>query len=180
MGDSVKLVVLGTGAVGKSSVTTRYVKGDFLPFYDPTVEDSYTKQETVGQRSVYVEILDTAGTDQFKMMREIYLKNSEGFIVVYSISSGASFNSTDEILKSIEEVKGADQPIILVGNKADLEDKREVLKENGKQKADSYHAKFMEVSAKTNTGIDELFKTIINDVCSKKYPTSSSGCCVVM
>lgn len=89
-------------------------------------------------------------------MREIYLKNSEGFVVVYSIASGASFNATDEILKSIEEVKGGGQPTLLVGNKADLEDKREVQKEVGKQKADSYHVKFMEVSAKTNTGIDEV------------------------
>eukprot|EP01107_Rhizomastix_libera_P003484 TRINITY_DN16115_c0_g1_i1.p1 TRINITY_DN16115_c0_g1~~TRINITY_DN16115_c0_g1_i1.p1 ORF type:complete len:197 (+),score=33.07 TRINITY_DN16115_c0_g1_i1:30-593(+) len=177
---NLKIVVLGSGAVGKSAITMRYVKNDFSEFYNPTVEDSYFKQVTIQDTTVTLEILDTAGTDQFKLMREIYLQNSEGFIVVYSIASRTSFNEVNDVLESIKRVKGEGQPVILVGNKCDLPNK-EVGTDAGQAKATEHGAMFIEVSAKENIGIDKLFKTLVESVLAKRGSgKTSSGCaCVV-
>ena len=90
-------------------------------------------------------------------MREIYLQNSEGFVIVYNITSGTSFKEVDDVLESIKRAKGDGQPIMLVGNKCDLEDKREVETAVGESKAQSYGAHFMEVSAKENVNIEKVF-----------------------
>ena len=80
-----KIVLLGSGAVGKSSLTVQFVQGVFVEKYDPTIEDSYRKQIEVDGMACILEILDTAGTEQFASMRDLYIKNGQGFIFVYSI-----------------------------------------------------------------------------------------------
>uniref|UniRef100_A0A8D2KI69 Small monomeric GTPase n=1 Tax=Urocitellus parryii TaxID=9999 RepID=A0A8D2KI69_UROPR len=81
-----KLVVLGSGGVGKSALTVQFVQGIFVEKYDPTVEDSYRKQVEVDAQQCMLEILDTAGTEQFTAMRDLYMKNGQGFALVYSIT----------------------------------------------------------------------------------------------
>ena len=87
-----KIVVLGSGGVGKSALTVQFVQGIFVEKYDPTIEDSYRKQVEVDGQQCMLEILDTAGTEQFTAMRDLYMKNGQGFVLVYSITAQSTFN----------------------------------------------------------------------------------------
>ena len=94
-----KVVVLGSGGVGKSALTVQFVSGKFIEKYDPTVEDFYRKEIEVDDCPSVLEILDTAGTEQFASMRDLYIKNGQGFIVCYSITN----NQTFEDIKNMKE-----------------------------------------------------------------------------
>uniref|UniRef100_A0A915NU81 Uncharacterized protein n=1 Tax=Meloidogyne floridensis TaxID=298350 RepID=A0A915NU81_9BILA len=120
-----KIVVLGSGGVGKSALTVQFVQGIFVEKYDPTIEDSYRKQVEVDNQQCMLEILDTAGTEQFTAMRDLYMKNGQGFVLVYSITAQSTFNDLMDLRDQILRVKDTnDVPMILVGNKCDLEDER--------------------------------------------------------
>ncbi|ELP91941.1 hypothetical protein EIN_400010 [Entamoeba invadens IP1] len=175
-----KIVVLGSGAVGKSSITVRFVQGIFLVKYDPTIEDSYRKQlEHEGQQYV-LEILDTAGTEQFTAMRDLYMKTGQGFVLVYSIIAQSTYNDLEPIHEQIVRVRDSDDvPIIVVGNKCDLESQRIVSKEDGQALADKYKADFLEVSAKAEIKILDIFTTLINKINSHAKPEKKKSHCVM-
>uniref|UniRef100_A0A3B3Q7U7 RAP1A, member of RAS oncogene family a n=1 Tax=Paramormyrops kingsleyae TaxID=1676925 RepID=A0A3B3Q7U7_9TELE len=100
-----KLVVLGSGGVGKSALTVQFVQGIFVEKYDPTIEDSYRKQVEVDAQQCMLEILDTAGTEQFTAMRDLYMKNGQGFALVYSITAQSTFNDLQDLREQILRVK---------------------------------------------------------------------------
>uniref|UniRef100_A0A1B0GMJ6 Uncharacterized protein n=1 Tax=Phlebotomus papatasi TaxID=29031 RepID=A0A1B0GMJ6_PHLPP len=100
-----KLVVLGSGGVGKSALTVQFVQGIFVEKYDPTIEDSYRKQVEVDAQQCMLEILDTAGTEQFTAMRDLYMKNGQGFVLVYSITAQSTFNDLQDLREQILRVK---------------------------------------------------------------------------
>lgn len=128
-----KIVVLGSGGVGKSALTVQFVQGIFVEKYDPTIEDSYRKQVEVDGQQCMLEILDTAGTEQFTAMRDLYMKNGQGFVLVYSITAQSTFNDLQDLREQILRVKDTDDvPMVLVGNKCDLEEERVVGKDQGK------------------------------------------------
>lgn len=116
-----KVVVLGSGGVGKSALTVQFVSGCFMEKYDPTIEDFYRKEIEVDGSPCVLEILDTAGTEQFASMRDLYIKNGQGFLVVYSITNHQTFQDIKTMKEQISRVKGADKvPLLLVGNKVSL------------------------------------------------------------
>lgn len=96
-----KLVVMGTGGVGKSALTVRFVQNVFVETYDPTIEDSYRKKVEVAGREVVAEILDTAGTEQFTGMRSLYIKNGQGFVLVFAVTREDSLTDLKAIIDSI-------------------------------------------------------------------------------
>uniref|UniRef100_A0A3Q0R2H7 RAP2B, member of RAS oncogene family n=1 Tax=Amphilophus citrinellus TaxID=61819 RepID=A0A3Q0R2H7_AMPCI len=123
-----KVVVLGSGGVGKSALTVQFVTGSFIEKYDPTIEDFYRKEIEVDSSPSVLEILDTAGTEQFASMRDLYIKNGQGFILVYSLVNQQSFQDIKPMRDQIIRVKRYERvPMILVGNKVDLEGERECL-----------------------------------------------------
>uniref|UniRef100_A0A671NU70 Ras-related protein Rap-1b n=1 Tax=Sinocyclocheilus anshuiensis TaxID=1608454 RepID=A0A671NU70_9TELE len=150
-----KLVVLGSGGVGKSALTVQFVQGIFVEKYDPTIEDSYRKQVEVDGQQCMLEILDTAGTEQFTAMRDLYMKNGQGFALVYSITAQSTFNDLQDLREQILRVKDTeDVPMILVGNKCDLEDERVVGKEQGQNLARQWNnCAFLESSAKSKINV---------------------------
>jgi small GTP-binding protein len=93
-------------------------------------------------------------------MRDLYMKNGEGFVLVYSITSQATFNDLIDVKDQIVRVKdvGADVPMLLVGNKSDLEDERVVEKQHGESLARSFGCTFLEASAKLETNVNEVNK----------------------
>uniref|UniRef100_A0A8C2EX05 Ras-related protein Rap-1b n=1 Tax=Cyprinus carpio TaxID=7962 RepID=A0A8C2EX05_CYPCA len=159
-----KLVVLGSGGVGKSALTVQFVQGIFVEKYDPTIEDSYRKQ-------CMLEILDTAGTEQFTAMRDLYMKNGQGFALVYSITAQSTFNDLQDLREQILRVKDTeDVPMILVGNKCDLEDERVVGKEQGQNLARHWsNCAFLESSAKSKINVNEIFYDLVRQI-NRKTP----------
>lgn len=165
-----KIVVLGSGGVGKSALTVQFVQGIFVEKYDPTIEDSYRKQVEVDGQQCMLEILDTAGTEQFTAMRDLYMKNGQGFVLVYSITAQSTFNDLQDLREQILRVKDTDDvPMVLVGNKCDLEDERVVGKELGKNLANQFNCAFMETSAKAKINVNDIFYDLVQQI-NKKSP----------
>ncbi|KAG4095474.1 small GTPase superfamily [Neocallimastix lanati (nom. inval.)] len=160
-----KLVVLGSGGVGKSALTVQFVQSIFVEKYDPTIEDSYRKQVEIDGQQCMLEILDTAGTEQFTAMRDLYMKNGQGFILVFSITSQATFNDLMELRDQILRVKDSEKvPMVLVGNKCDLEDDRVVQKDQGTKLADQWGCSFFETSARKKINVDEVFFDLVRQI----------------
>ncbi|XP_014031476.1 ras-related protein R-Ras2 isoform X2 [Salmo salar] len=131
-----RLVVVGGGGVGKSALTIQFIQSYFVTDYDPTIEDSYTKQCVIDERAARLDILDTAGQEEFGAMREQYMRTGEGFLLVFSVTDRGSFEEIYKFQRQILRVKDRDEfPMILVGNKADLELQRQVTQEEGQQLA---------------------------------------------
>ncbi|KAK5600620.1 Ras- protein Rap-2a [Crenichthys baileyi] len=173
-----KVVVLGSGGVGKSALTVQFVTGSFIEKYDPTIEDFYRKEIEVDSSPSVLEILDTAGTEQFASMRDLYIKNGQGFILVYSLVNQQSFQDIKPMRDQIIRVKRYERvPMILVGNKVDLEGEREVSSGEGKALADEWNCPFMETSAKNKTSVDELFAEIVRQMNYATTPNGDDQCC---
>ncbi|VDO03367.1 unnamed protein product [Rodentolepis nana] len=160
-----KLVVLGSGGVGKSALTVQFVQGIFVEKYDPTIEDSYRKKVEIDNQQCILEVLDTAGTEQFTAMRDLYMKNGQGFVLTYSITSLPSLYDLEDLREHIIRVKDTDNvPIVLVGNKCDLEDERAVGKDEGQNFAQKWKCTFMECSAKSNIHVSDVFEDLVRQI----------------
>eukprot|EP00033_Pygsuia_biforma_P000192 GCRY01000242.1.p1 GENE.GCRY01000242.1~~GCRY01000242.1.p1 ORF type:complete len:187 (+),score=44.17 GCRY01000242.1:127-687(+) len=166
-----KIVVLGSGGVGKSALTVQFVQGIFVEKYDPTIEDSYRKQVEVDSQQCMLEILDTAGTEQFTAMRDLYMKNGQGFVLVYSITAQSTFNELTDLRDQILRVKDTDSvPMVLVGNKCDLESERVVSKDQGEKLAMTFgNCAFLESSAKTKHHVHDIFFNLVRQI-NKREP----------
>jgi len=165
---SFKIVVLGSGSVGKSAITLRFIHGRFIEQYDPTIEDNYRHQVEVDNTNYILEILDTAGTEQFAQLRNLYVKNGMGFVLVYSVTSKSSFLEISELREQIVRVKETTEvPVVVVGNKVDLEDQRQVPRKEAEQLCRSFGCEYIESSAKINTNIDMIFYTLVRLITAK-------------
>jgi len=167
-----KLVVLGTGSVGKSALTVQYINGVFVEKYDPTIEDSYRKSVDVEGESMIVEIIDTAGAEQFHCMRDLYMKDANGFLLIYSVASRSSFLEIQDLHDEIMRIKDRDNfPCVIVGNKCDLES-REVSTKDGELLAKKFkNCEFMETSAKCRINVNESFDLLIKNVHKQVNPS---------
>lgn len=157
-----KLVVVGGGGVGKSALTIQLIQSHFVDEYDPTIEDSYRKQVVIDDKVNILDILDTAGQEEYSAMREQYMRTGEGFLLVYSVTSKTSFDELMTYYQQIQRVKDVDYvPVVVVGNKSDLEEERQVAYEDGANMAKQMNAPFLETSAKQAINVDEAFYTLV-------------------
>jgi len=169
-----KLVVVGGGGVGKSCLTIQLIQSHFVDEYDPTIEDSYRKQCVIDDEVALLDVLDTAGQEEYSAMREQYMRTGEGFLLVYSITSRQSFEEIMTFQQQILRVKDKDYfPIIVVGNKCDLEGERQVSKQEGESLARSFGCKFIETSAKSRTNVDNAFFDIVREI--RRYNKEMAG-----
>ena len=144
------VVVLGKGVVGKTSLIYRFVKDAFPEAHDPTIEDNYKAMVEINNESIEIQIVDTAGEEDYQNMLDQWIDVADGFLLVFAINDKDTFNVLDEKYKRIEKHKEKNVPIILVGNKCDLENERQVTKEEANQKATAWKAKYIETSALTD------------------------------
>ncbi|KAF2103733.1 putative ras small monomeric GTPase [Rhizodiscina lignyota] len=160
------IVVLGTGGVGKSCLTAQFVQNVWIESYDPTIEDSYRKTIEVDGRQVVLEILDTAGTEQFTAMRELYMKTGQGFLLVFSITSLSSLHELEELRAQIIRIKDDERvPIVLVGNKCDLEEDRSVSRVRAFGVSQSWgNVPYYETSARRRQNVDDVFKDLCRQI----------------
>ena len=160
-----KVVMLGSGAVGKSAITVQMVSGHFLSSYDPTIEDSYRTTININNQDIILNILDTAGQEEFYALRDQYMRSGDGYIIVFSITSVTSFLEVNAIKEQLNIVLDADNntliPIILVGNKCDLEEYRQVQSSDAQRLAEEWRVKYFETSAKNKININRIFEELV-------------------
>lgn len=174
--DEYKIVIMGPGGVGKSALTIQLVQSQFQEDYDPTIEDSYRKNIVLDDESCLLDLLDTAGQEEYTAMRDSYIRSGEGFLCVYSVVSRDSFEQIPEFIEQILRVKDEDRvPMVLVGNKCDLEGDRVVSREEGQQLANSFSILFHESSALARINVEEAFHDLARSI--RKARPSSSGSC---
>merc|ERR1712025_1011168 len=157
-----KIVVVGGGGVGKSAVTIQFIQSYFVTDYDPTIEDSYTKQCVIDDSVAKLDILDTAGQEEFSAMREQYMRSGEGFLLVFSLADRSSFEEVYKFHKQVLRVKDRDEfPMLIVGNKADLEKNRQVSRPECENMAKQLKTPFIECSAKNRMNVDQAFYELV-------------------
>ena len=162
-----KLLLLGDQAVGKTSIILRYTK-DKMPKNHLTTIGLYyaTKTETLKNgTNVTLQIWDTAGQERFNAITKKLYKSSHGLILVYDITRMESFNNINKWLQTIKEENDENVKLILVGNKSDLENEREIHITEGQELADNFNIAFFEISAKDNIGVKEIFLNIAEKLC---------------
>eukprot|EP01095_Lingulamoeba_sp_RSL-Kostka_P000534 TRINITY_DN10810_c2_g1_i1.p1 TRINITY_DN10810_c2_g1~~TRINITY_DN10810_c2_g1_i1.p1 ORF type:complete len:188 (-),score=59.06 TRINITY_DN10810_c2_g1_i1:79-642(-) len=160
-----KIVTLGYGGVGKSALTIQLVNNHFVDEYDPTIEDNYRKQVKIDEEVCILDILDTAGEEEYSSMVDQYIRTGQGFIIVYSITNRISFEKIYYYLEKILRVKDVDKyPMVLAGNKCDLANEREVESEEALEIAQKHECPFFETSAKLRINVVELFYDIVREI----------------
>ncbi|XP_036138296.1 ras-related protein M-Ras isoform X1 [Monomorium pharaonis] len=144
-----KLVVVGDGGVGKSALTIQFFQKLFVADYDPTIEDSYIQHTEVDKQWCILDVLDTAGQEEFSAMREQYMRKGDGFLLVYSVTDKQSYQNIANFHTQILRVKDRDiYPMLLVANKVDLVHLRKVTEEQGRELAHRLGIPYIETSAK--------------------------------
>lgn len=160
-----KLVVVGGGGVGKSALTIQFIQSHFVQDYDPTIEDSYRKQCVIDDRVAHLDILDTAGQEEFSAMREQYMRTGEGFLLVFSVTDKSSFDEIPRFHTQILRVKDKDEfPMILVGNKSDLENERTVSTAEAQEIGRQLKIPYLESSAKQRINVDAAFHDLVRSI----------------
>ncbi|KAF8136494.1 GTP binding protein [Boletus edulis] len=156
-----KIVLLGDQSVGKTSLITRFMYDTFDNTYQATIGiDFLSKTLYLEDRTVRLQLWDTAGQERFRSLIPSYIRDSSVAIVVYDITSRQSYLSTSKWIDDVRSERGHDVIIVLVGNKADLSEKRQVTVEEATQKATQMSIMFMETSAKAGHNVKSLFKKI--------------------
>ena len=174
------IVVLGKGTVGKTSLIFQYIKKSCPTDHDPTVEDSYTTQiRTYTGEERQFKILDTAGEDDYQTMIDEWIKAANGFLLLFAINDKESFEALKAKVVRIKKNNKGDLPILLVGNKCDLESSREVEKQSAVDYAKTIGAKYYETSALNdrNGNVKIVFQQCAHLIVSKFNSESKGGSC---
>jgi len=172
-----KIVLLGDGGVGKSCLTIQLTQNQFVHEYDPTIENSYRKQVEVDGNISVMDILDTAGQEEYRVLQDQYIHRGEGFVVMYSVTSRASFELVTKFQQKIFMVKDEEEyfPMVIVGNKCDLDDQREVTKDEGEELAKTIGCPFFETSAKTRINVEECFMECVREIRKRREEAGGGG-----
>ncbi|KAF1744571.1 hypothetical protein MXB_2783 [Myxobolus squamalis] len=169
---SIETAIFGPGGVGKSCLTLRYLFDEFVEEYEPTKCDAFRKTLKIDDKVIEMSILDTAGQEDYEFVRDNFIRSSSGFFCTYSIVDEQSFEALDDILDKIFQIKNRDEiAVLLVGNKQDLvleDDKKRAVSETmAAAKALKYNINYMEVSAKSNFNVKEMFEYIAEGLAKK-------------
>ena len=169
--EKIKIILLGESTVGKTSIINRFMERDFETHELGTIGIEQIRKKIkikISEKTIFciLKIYDSAGQERFKSLSNSYIRQSDGIVIVYDISNKKSFDSIVYWMKNIKDNKSNDYiPIIIVGNKIDLEEKRKVFQNDidrlFKNNADIF---FLESSAKNNYNINQIFETISEKV----------------
>ncbi|MFX1485998.1 MAG: Rab family GTPase [Promethearchaeota archaeon] len=165
-----KVVVVGDEKVGKTSLIVRYTEKRFTGDYKPTIGIDFAgKFVPFGKLNLNLIIWDIGGQEKYKILRRHYLEGARGAILVYDITNKRSFDNLDKWLGDVDKYCGR-VPIILVGNKSDLNDARKVSSNEGSVFAEKAKLEFLETSAKSGNGVENLFNIMAEDIVEKYVP----------
>ena len=156
-----KVLLIGNSDVGKSSLILRYVDQIWNDVFVPTIGvDFKVKSLEVDKKLVKMQIWDTAGQERFRNVISSYFKGAHGILLIYDITAKDSFKELENWLGEVERNANSQVLKILIGNKCDLEDRREISKDEGEAFAMRNGMQFMETSAKLNTNVNEAFEAL--------------------
>ncbi|KAH9392348.1 hypothetical protein TYRP_005421 [Tyrophagus putrescentiae] len=174
--------IIGYRGVGKSTIASSYVEGKFYHHYDPTVESILYKNINVKGTDYTMKIIDTAGQDEYSLFPPAYAHNVHGYLLVFSIDNKMSFNVAKITYdKLLEQTGNIIPPMILVGNKSDLQEDRVVSVEEGKELAKYMKCPYVEMSAKHISEVDNLFEYLLelialdNPHLNPQHPTEGAN-----
>ena len=155
----IKIITLGDSHVGKSSLIIKYIDNKFSNVYMSTIGFDLKHKQIILRDGTEAKIMiyDTAGQERFKSLAANYIKKANGILLVYDIAEHSTFENIGMWMESITEEKGDKLPIVLVGNKADLTDERQVSNEEGKNLAENKGFHFYETSCKNGTTVTGCF-----------------------
>ncbi|XP_026469056.1 ras-related protein Rab-8A [Ctenocephalides felis] len=178
-----KLLLIGDSGVGKTCVLFRFSEDAFNTTFISTIGiDFKIRTIELDGKKIKLQIWDTAGQERFRTITTAYYRGAMGIMLVYDVTNEKSFENIKNWIRNIEENASADVEKMLLGNKCELDDKRQVIKERGEQLAIEYGIKFMETSAKTSYNVEEAFFTLARDMKAKlekklegSYPPKSGG-----
>ena len=163
-----KVVLVGDSSVGKTNIMSKYLKNEFHDDSKATVGVEFgSKQFTVEGHTIKAQIWDTAGQERYKAITSAYYKGAKGAFVVYDITRKQSFDSVDRWINELRATADKKLSIIIIGNKSDLEDQRQVTKEQGEEKAKNNEVAFMETSARSGENLEKAFEQMMNEVYKK-------------
>jgi len=166
---SYNMVIVGAPGSGKSCIVIRFIAGRFVGVYEPTLEDSYRKQIVVDDEAGVVDIFDTAGADDFVLVRDAFMRDAEGFLCIYAINDPDSFEEVTNLYDHCKRVKDSAEypriPCVILANKCDLKtEERKVSTEQGVELARSLGAAYFETSALTGANVTEAFCALVRDI----------------
>ncbi|TPX59797.1 hypothetical protein PhCBS80983_g02242 [Powellomyces hirtus] len=162
-----KVAVLGSRAVGKSSLTVQFVENHFAETYYPTIENTFTKpiRHPTTHHEYMLEIYDTAGQDEYSILNSKHALGIHGYMLVYSVASRASLEMCAVVRDKILNYTGMEWvPLVLVGNKLDLHQSRQVSTEEAQKLAKEWNCAAVECSAKLNQGVAKAFETMLMEI----------------
>jgi len=164
-----KIVILGDSGVGKTSLMNRYCKDKFSNKYKATIgADTMTKEITVDEKLVTLQIWDTAGQERFQSLGVSFYRGADACVLVYDISDSKSFDSLDtwrdDFLNTAAPRNADNFPFVIIGNKADLDSKRQVTKAKAQQWCKNQRQQdipFFETSAKDAINVEQAFFSVV-------------------
>ena len=163
-----KVVLVGDSFVGKTNIMSKYLKNEFHEDSKATVGVEFgSKQFIIEGHTIKAQIWDTAGQERYKAITSAYYKGAKGAFIVYDITRKASFESVERWVNDLNAAADKKLTILLIGNKCDLEDQRQVTKEQGEEKAGKLEMAFMETSALSGENLDKAFIMMVKEVYKK-------------
>ena len=176
-----KYIIIGDSAVGKSNILTQYVYEKFSEEFQSTLGVEFAAKNAVIDNKIYrIQIWDTAGAESFRSITRAYYKNSVCAFIVYDITKRETFENVQVWLDDIKNQCPQTVLLVLVGNKLDLENERQISYEEGESFAQKNNMYFFETSAKTGVNIENLFlksaETINERIQEDFYDLSTGNC----
>eukprot|EP00455_Lapot_gusevi_P000001 TRINITY_DN0_c0_g1_i1.p1 TRINITY_DN0_c0_g1~~TRINITY_DN0_c0_g1_i1.p1 ORF type:complete len:213 (-),score=68.37 TRINITY_DN0_c0_g1_i1:269-907(-) len=170
-----KLVLIGDSGVGKSCLLLRFADDNFTDSYISTIGvDFRFRTVSIDKKTVKLQIWDTAGQERFRTITSAYYRGADGIILVYDVTSMESFEHVEEWLGEVNRYATENTTKLLVGNKADMSDKR-VSEETARRFADKLGIPFIETSAKNATNVDAAFLTMARELIKAREEKVTSG-----
>ena len=163
-----KIVLIGDSFVGKTNIMSKYLKNEFHEDSKATVGVEFgAKKFDIEGKSVKAQIWDTAGQERYKSITTTYYKGAKGALIVYDITRKETFDSVDRWISELVNSGDKNMTMLLIGNKCDLDNQRQVTKEQGEEKAKAFKVAFLETSASSGENLDVAFEMIMKEVYSK-------------
>lgn len=158
-------MLIGDSGVGKTSILFKFSEDTFSPAFISTIGiDFKIRTIEVDGKKIKLQVWDTAGQERFRTITTAYYRGAMGIMLVYDVSNLKSFENISNWIRNIEMHATQDVELMILGNKCDIADKRQVSKEKGEQLALQHSIKFMETSAKADINIEEAFTTLARDI----------------